>query len=153
MEICIAKFDETEDWLDEELKRVSGRILTVYLYNPKHWVHLCEFTPSHELHFVGFVMEGSEAFGALDDGAREVVFEKLRAGLLDQPEISYVHVSDVERLPQLEHDQEPQPGRGVLGQFKVDDESDEPHKWTEEQMGGALEAAREYVCGNGYVDT
>lgn len=151
MEIKIYKRDETDYWLDEDLKAKAGKILGVYLFVPTLHVHLCELAPSYELHHVGAVISGTPEFEALSDEQRDAVFEALRDGIRDDDPVTYVHVSDVERLPTLEHDTDTSAGVTTLGDWG--DAVPDPRTMTEAQTNEAIEAAREYLCGNGYVDT
>lgn len=154
MKIWIAKFDETKYWTDESLKRVAGKIFAVYAYNPALVVHCCEITPSRELHLFGYVISGTPEFSDFDDEQRDAVFEQLRAGLRDDQDVIYVHAADVDKLPELETATATEHGRALLGDFDVDEPPDvHPDGWTDEQMADAIDAAREYAYGNGYVDT
>jgi hypothetical protein len=49
MKINILKVDETAHWSEEIRERVE-RIWGVYLFDQNWRIHLCEFTPSYELH-------------------------------------------------------------------------------------------------------
>lgn len=156
MEICIAKFDETEHWTDPELRRIAGSIFTVYLYNPKLVVHCCELTPSRELDFVGFVISGTSEFRELSEERREAIYDQLREACRDAPSVIYVHARDIDKLPTLERSTDIAPGSVSLGDFDGGEyrgSDAHPDDWTQEQMDAALEAARESIMGNGYVDT
>lgn len=151
MEIKICKLDETEYWLDEDFKKKAGKILGVYLFVPTLHVHLCELAPSYELHHIGAVVSGTPEFEAMSDEQRDEIFEALRDGIRDDYPVTYMHVSDVDRLPTLERDTDTAAGAASFGDWG--DVVTDPRTMTESQTEEAIEAARECACGNGYVDT
>ena len=138
--IRILKLDETRHWRDD-IRAVARTIFGVYLYDPGLRVHCCELTPSHELHYMGSVISGSPAYDALDEEAREAFYTTLMEGSNESESHSYMHVWRVRGLPELTRADALGIGHASLGDFDGDTDDE------------AMEAATEYVRGNGYTDT
>lgn len=78
--ICVVAINETEGWSDDIKKKVE-KIETVYLYDKNLVFHLCEITPSSELHPLyyvpHFLPEYEEDDEIRDDIENEVVHQDI----------------------------------------------------------------------------
>ena len=97
---CV-KTDDTEYW-DEEFRKEHKikHIFGVYVFSKSTHCHLCEFTPSYELCFMG-----SQWDADLDDSDDELpdrIDEAVREGDTSTEEYSYMHVSDIDALLKTE---------------------------------------------------
>lgn len=137
MQINILKLDETSYWR-EDIQAMAGRLFGIYLYNPAVGVHCCELTPSYELHYMGEAITSS-----LSENDLEALAELLREALADSDDVKYMHCAAVNRQPALANRSVLAVGWAVFGDFG--DEGDTPEE--------CMEAATEYLRGNGFTDT
>jgi hypothetical protein len=87
--------DETEYWDAELVEKAGGAIYGIYLYNENiHW-HLCEFTPSYELHALQAVIR------VYDENNDEVEQEVQQAWAVSTNPVDYMHVQDVKNVTNL----------------------------------------------------
>lgn len=99
-DMWVLKRDETEYWDEAFLKeRRIKRIVGVYLLNKRKTVHLCEFTPSYELHRLDSQYEQGWEFDDPDyDRLNEKAFDDIRREEAHDEGVTYVHCSDVESM-------------------------------------------------------
>jgi len=90
--VRVVALDETYG-LDEAVKAKTGRLLTLYVYDPELGVHCCEVTPSHELVPFEFVTENE-----IDDD----LHGDLMVSMNEEPAV-YMHCSVLQRLPDDHH--------------------------------------------------
>ena len=88
----VVLIDETEYW-DEELVRQAGKIYGVFLFDVNKKVHCCEATPSRELEPLEVAILNNET--CLEE-VRDEIEEQWTA---HTDPVSYVHVSEVDKLP------------------------------------------------------
>ena len=87
MRIKMLKIDESEYWADETRHKVK-RIWGVYIFDPNWRVHLCEFTPSYELHRLPSQVEFLDH---MDDATIQLIEDEVReVERFDDP-ITYMH--------------------------------------------------------------
>lgn len=105
--------DETEYWNDPKLvERCGGKVVGVYYFDCRRYVHCAEITPSYELLFLESVpfkypdepysgsggLDGDEesklyrAARDLHEREREAIQEELRQGDVETTDVSYFHV-------------------------------------------------------------
>jgi len=87
--VRVVALDETYG-LDDAIKAKTGRLLTLYVYDPELGVHCCEVTPSHELLPFEFVTENE-----IDDD----LHSDLMAGMNEDPAV-YMHCSVLRKMPE-----------------------------------------------------
>ena len=128
----IVKLDDTR-YFDETWHKSVGlkSCATYYVYDANRHVHLCEWTPSLELHAVAVDAEYTD-YDATTDEAREEVDEVLRSAMYDQ-EVTYVHVDDLGKAPQ----------QHIKDDTKREDGEDDEHFYLR-----IVEGLREYYQGN-----
>lgn len=131
--ICVVKIDETECWDDSpgSLREKAGKIFGVYIYDANKHVHCAELTPSYELYFV----ESQPLNVPEDEYERDAFYEDLVATDASES-VYYMHVSTVDRMPEVPENGPLQAGRFILS-------SQEPWGETsDEAIEEALEWAR-----------
>lgn len=85
----LLKIDVTRDYLDESLVRqAGGRIYSVYLVNVNRQVHVCDLSPSYELHFLEDIPERSPD----DEAERERLYDELLEANLETEPVTYSYV-------------------------------------------------------------
>ena len=131
MTINVIAINETYDWADEIQQKVLGsKIYSVYIFNDAEATHLCEFTPSYWLQFVGIITEPTPELTAyvesLSEEDRDEFYDfELESG----SESIYVHCHQVDRNPTVIQYHSPD------GEETIDDE---------------IEMIKESLQGNGY---
>ena len=120
-DMWVLKVDETQYWnelKEHKIKRVFG----VYVLNKRKSIHLCEVTPSYELHrFDSQFEQDWEPEDANYDRLNEAAYEHLRVGDGQcDSDVIYMHCSDVETKlkPELRERQGDLPD-GPSGGFKL----------------------------------
>lgn len=133
--ICVVKIDETADWesgglldtLDGECKMFG-----VYIYDANRHVHCCELTPSYELHF----LETQPSNPPENEWDYDKFMDEINSADAGGEDVRYMHVSSVDRMPEVPENGALQAGRFVLS-------SQEPWGETsDEAIEEALEWAR-----------
>lgn len=87
--------DETEYWIDDRLRKLCDKIYGVYAYNPNIAYHLCEFTPSYELMWIGTVP--CYDYEKLTEEDRDYVFDTILQGDRYSESFTNMHCDDVEK--------------------------------------------------------
>jgi hypothetical protein len=131
MTINVVALDETHDWADEIQQKVLGsKIYSVYIFNDAEVTHLCEFTPSYWLQFVGIITEPSPELEAYTESLSEEDRDEFYNFELESNSSSiYVHCHQIDGNPTVIQYHSPDPEKAV------DDE---------------MEMIRESLQGNGY---
>ena len=111
MTINVIAINETYDWADEIQQKVLGsKIYTVYIFDDTEATHLCEFTPSYWLRFVGIITVPTPELEAyldtLSDHEKDDFYD-FEIGA-DSNSI-YVHCHSVDNHPTLIQYHEPDP--------------------------------------------
>ncbi len=97
---CVA-LDETRHWnLAEEDRPFVKKMLGIYIFDRSTYTYCCEITPSYFLCYLGDV-------AVLKTDAPDDVRERIneRYECLYQGEDCYMHVRDVERIPEAQKKQ------------------------------------------------
>jgi len=90
MKFNLVALEETQHW-DPEITNKTGRIFTVYAYNPEEATNCCEITPSYYLIPVDFFCENT-----LSDSLQESVYREW--AIATDP--FYAHCSTIDRMPE-----------------------------------------------------
>lgn len=94
-DLHVVKIDETEYWIDPEVLKRTQRIFGVYVFDRRQHYHICSFTASYELHFLGSQWEEVEGLSEEDhDDLRERITE----GDLQSEPVSYWDRNDIDRM-------------------------------------------------------
>ena len=121
--LVAVKIDETDIWYhtDPEKERLFGRIFGVYAADLSQRIHLCEFTPSYELHFVHSEFEGGEDYYNLDDEIQEKMQDYTLEGDSGSEPIRYFHCSLIDSFPKINHGFPTPPIKGCVIELGFDD--------------------------------
>lgn len=98
-ELWVVKIDEREHWLDPEVFAACPRIYGVYVFDRKRHVHICSFTPTYELHYLGsdyILIDG------LGDYRLSEIDEKIRDGDSQCDDVTYWGAHDIDRMLETE---------------------------------------------------
>jgi hypothetical protein len=94
-ELFVAKIDETEYWLDPVVVGRTKRIFGVYVFDRRQQFHICSFTSSHELHFLGSQWDEAEG---LSDEEHDDLWERINEGDGQFDPVSYWDRFDIDRI-------------------------------------------------------
>ena len=90
-----------EGWnIQPEHKQYIDKILTVYYFNQNSHTHLCEFTPSYELHHHEYQVRMNEAGEALRE-TNQHLYDEIRDNyeqIYVEERVTYMHVSTVDKF-------------------------------------------------------
>lgn len=86
----VVAIDATWAYSEGDLKTKCGKIFSTYLVDVNRHIHLCELTPSYELHFIENL-----ASNCIDDDTDE---ELRDCGYRDEP-VTYTHARHIDKLP------------------------------------------------------
>jgi len=91
----VVKIDERDYWLDPVVLGRTKRIYGVYVFDRRQHFHLCSFSASHELHFLGSQWEPVEG---LSDEDNEDLWERIMLGDCQSEPVTYWDKADVDRM-------------------------------------------------------
>lgn len=94
-ELFVVKIDETEYWLDPKVLKGTKRIFGVYVFDRRQQFHICSFTASYELHFLGSQWEEVEGLSEED---HDDLWHRINEGDLQSEPVSYWDRNDIERM-------------------------------------------------------
>lgn len=94
-EICIIKINERRHWIDETILKQTTRIFGVYAFNRRLHVHICSFSASYEMHFLGTQYE---AIDDLTEKESESLFDAIREGDAQTESICYMDRYEVDSI-------------------------------------------------------
>jgi hypothetical protein len=94
-ELFIVKIDETEYWLDPVILERTRRIFGVYVLDRRQHFHICSFSASHELFFLGSQWDEVER---LSDEDHDDLWERITVGDGQSESVTYWDKSDVDRM-------------------------------------------------------
>ena len=151
MFIRILKHPELDYWqLDDSDGEKIAMIWGVYVFDQNWRVHLCEWTPSYELHYLEAQVQFKKG---VSDADMERIDDFVRYHDSCQP-VEYMHCHTVEACPQYRHWFFPKHGRAGVCQvsgfaLQCEPETTEPDRVREEQHDAAIEEALQYCHENG----
>ena len=152
MFITLLKINESDKWSTFECphKESIKEIWAVYVYDPNWRVHLCEFTPSYELHFIETQVE-------FHDGVSDEDMERIENWIMDaySEPITYMHCHTVNTViyfkegwfPSMSMGSVRMSGFGKEFKFDPNDRAERPIR--EQRHDYALLEAIEYCQQNG----
>jgi hypothetical protein len=88
-----------DGWDQEILDRCGGKIWTVYLYDYRRNVHVCELTPSYECHYIETYPEVRPD----DDEEYEALQDLLDEAQSDNGTVDYYHCRGIDKIPYPSH--------------------------------------------------
>lgn len=94
-ELFVVKIDETEHWLDPAVLARTKRIFGVYVFDRRQHFHICSFSDSHELYFLGSQWEEIEG---LSDEEHDDLWERINQGDGQSDPVSYWDKCDIDRM-------------------------------------------------------
>lgn len=94
-DLHVVKIDEREHWIDPEVLQRTKGIFGVYVFDRRQHFHICSFTASYELHFLGFQWEEVEE---LSDEDHDDLWERITDGDLQSEPVSYWDRNDIDRM-------------------------------------------------------
>jgi hypothetical protein len=94
-ELHCVKIDERDYWLDPVVLERTKRIFGVYLFDRRQHFHICSFSASHELHFLGSQWESVEG---LSDEDHDDLWERINEGDRQSDPVSYWEKFDIDRM-------------------------------------------------------
>jgi hypothetical protein len=94
-DLYVVKIDEREYWLDSEVLRQTKRIYGVYIFDRRQQFHLCSFSASHELHFLGSQWEPVED---LSDAEHEDLWSRIMTGDRQSEPVTYWDRADIDQM-------------------------------------------------------
>lgn len=94
-ELFVVKIDEREYWLDPVVMGRTKRIVGVYVFDRRHHVHMCSFSASHELHFLGSQWEEIEG---LSDEDHDDLWDRIMQGDGQTDLLSYWDKWDIDGI-------------------------------------------------------
>ena len=94
-ELFVVKIDETEYWIDPVVLGRTKRIIGVYVFDRRQQFHICSFTASHELYFLGSQWEEIEG---LSDEDHDDLWERIMQGDGQSEPVSYWDRWDIDRM-------------------------------------------------------
>jgi hypothetical protein len=98
-DLCVIKIDEREWWLDPLVLEQTKQIFGVYVFDRRQHFHLCSFSASYELHFLGSQWEVVEG---LSDEDHEELWERITEGDRQSEPITYWDRYDIDAMMQTE---------------------------------------------------
>lgn len=123
--INVIAINETDGWSEGIQQKVMGsKIYSVYVFNDAEVTHLCEFTPSYWLRFVGIITVPTPQLEAyldtLSDHERDEFYDFENDGGNDS---IYVHCHSVDSHPTLIQYYEPDPEETIEDELDMIEES------------------------------
>lgn len=94
-ELFVVKIDETEYWLDPVVMARTKRIFGVYVFDRRQHFHICSFSASHELHFLGSQWE---EFKGPSDDEDDDLWSRIMVGDCHSEPVSYWDRFDIDRI-------------------------------------------------------
>lgn len=94
-DLHVVKIDERDYWLDPVVLGRTKRIFGVYVFDRRQQFHICSFSASHELHFLGSQWEEIEG---LSDEKHDDLWERINEGDGQCDPVSYWDKSDIDRM-------------------------------------------------------
>lgn len=94
-ELFVVKIDEREYWLDPVVLGRTKRIFGVYVLDRRQQFHICSFSASHELYFLGSQWEESEG---LSDEDHDDLWDRFNQGDGQSEPVSYWNRWDIDRM-------------------------------------------------------
>ena len=94
-ELFVVKIDEREYWIDPVILGRTKRIFGVYVFDRRQQFHICSFTATHELHFLGSQWEEVEG---LSDDEHDDLWERITEGDSHSDPVSYWDRWDIDRM-------------------------------------------------------
>ena len=94
-ELFVVKIDEREWWLDPVVLERTKRIFGVYVLDRRQHFHICSFSASHELYFLGSQWEEVER---LSDEENEDLWERITVGDGQSESVTYWDKADIDRM-------------------------------------------------------
>jgi len=119
---CLIKIDERDMW-NPEIAEQTKAMYGVYAFDRNSHTHCCELTPSYCLVFIS---NDYEEIDGLSEDQREALNEKILGSMYDCEQVTYMHVSSVERMIE----KHPELLREVTNLLDLDeDDEDEDRTW------------------------
>ena len=94
-ELFVVKIDEREYWLDPVVLGRTKRIFGVYVFDRRQQFHICSFTATHELYFLGSQWEEVEG---LSDDEHDDLWVRITEGDGQSDPVSYWDRWDIDRM-------------------------------------------------------
>lgn len=94
-ELFVVKIDEREYWLDPVVLGRTKRIFGVYVFDRRQQFHICSFTATHELYFLGSQWEEIEG---LSDEDHDDLWERFNQGDGQSEHVTYWDRWDIDRM-------------------------------------------------------
>ena len=94
-ELFVVKIDEREYWLDPVVLKRTKRIFGVYVFDRRQQFHICSFSASHELNFLGSQWEEIEG---LSDEDHDDLWERIMQGDGQSEPVTYWDKWDIDRM-------------------------------------------------------
>ena len=94
-ELFVVKIDERDYWLDPVVLARTKRIFGVYVFDRRQQFHICSFSTSHELYFLGSQWEEVEG---LSDEEHDDLWERIMQGDTQSDPVTYRDKSDIDRM-------------------------------------------------------
>lgn len=94
-DLHVVKIDERQWWLDPVVLQRTTRIYGVYVFDRRQHFHLCSFSASYELHFLGPQWEEIEG---LSDEDHDDLWQRIVEGDGYSEPVTYWDKSDVDRM-------------------------------------------------------
>lgn len=94
-DLHVVKIDERDYWLDPVVLGRTKRIFGVYAFDRRQQFHICSFSASHELYFLGSQWEEIEG---LSDEEHDDLWERINEGDSRSDPVSYWDKFDIDRM-------------------------------------------------------
>ena len=94
-ELFVVKIDERDYWLDPAVLARTKRIFGVYVFDRRQQFHICSFSASHELYFLGSQWEEIEG---LNDEEHDDLWERINQGDGQSDPDTYWDKADIDRV-------------------------------------------------------
>ena len=94
-DLFVVKIDEREYWLDPVVLGRTKRIFGVYVFDRRQQFHICSFSASHELNFLGSQWEEIEG---LSDEDHDDLWERINQGDGQSDPVTYWDKADIDRM-------------------------------------------------------
>jgi hypothetical protein len=98
-DLCVVKIDEREHWLDPVVLKQTKRIFGAYIFDRRQHFHLCSFSASYELYFLGSQWDEAEG---LSDEDHEELWELINEGDRQSEPVTYWDRYDIDTMMQVE---------------------------------------------------
>ncbi|MFN0017950.1 MAG: hypothetical protein ACKVP0_06795 [Pirellulaceae bacterium] len=115
-DLCVVKIDERKWWLDPAILERTNRIFGVYVFDRRQHFHLCSFTASYELHFLGSQWEEIDG---LTDEDHDDLWDRIVQGDGQSEPVSYWDKSDIDRMLETTCREGFLPNRSSCGGFPM----------------------------------